>query len=308
MAHDHPIIDVDKHFTIDPTTRKVLPDKPDKANLVQFDHNSERLTFELPRYIDGHDMLTCNEVWVHFNNIEVSTKLTNSGVYQVTDLQVSEAAEDLLVCSWLVSQEATQLVGLLSFVVSFVCAAQDGSVGYRWNSAPYTGISVLNGIFNSDIVLEEYADILVEWEERLRALEEGGGGGGAPALSDALPLMDGEASSGTSGKAARGDHKHPVDGSRMPNIPLMDIGNTLAQGGVVAYSGANPKKLPWASLKTFLESNLECRANALFDPDMEYTASIPPLEEDTMLLTEQDIPSIVEQVIEALPAAEGASF
>lgn len=178
MAHDHPIIDVDKHFTIDPTTRKVLPDKPDKANLVQFDHNSERLTFELPRYIDGHDMLTCNEVWVHFNNIEVSTKLTNSGVYQVTDLQVSEEHEDTLVCSWLVSQEATQLVGLLSFVVSFVCAAQDGYVGYRWNSAPYTGISVLNGIFNSDIVLAEYADILVEWEERIRALEEGGGTGG----------------------------------------------------------------------------------------------------------------------------------
>ena len=185
MAHDHPIIDVDKHFTIDPTTRKVLPDKPDKANLVQFDHNSERLTFELPRYIDGHDMLTCNEVWVHFNNIEVSTKLTNPGVYQVTDLQASEEHEDTLVCSWLVSQEATQLVGLLSFVVSFVCVPANGVVGYRWNSAPYTGISVLNGIFNSDIVLEEYADILVEWEERIRAqderiraLEEGGGTGG----------------------------------------------------------------------------------------------------------------------------------
>lgn len=217
MAHDHPIIDVDKHFTIDPTTRKVLPDKPDKANLVQFDHNSERLTFELPRYIDGHDMLTCNEVWVHFNNIEMTSKKTNPGVYQVTDLQISEEQEDILVCSWLVSQEATQLVGLLSFVVSFVCSPADGVVAYRWNSAPYTGISVLNGIFNSDIVLEEYADILVEWEERLRALEEDAGSIGAPGTATCAEVFNDYEFNEATGEyshaegratAARGDCAH----------------------------------------------------------------------------------------------------
>lgn len=108
---------------------------------------------------------------------------------------------------------------------------------------------------------------------------------------------------GGSGGTGGGD-----SGDYMPNIPSMDNGNTIANGGIVGYNRDVPIKFTWEKFKTFLESNLEVRVPVLTDPDTEYTASIPPLEEDTMLLTEQDIPLIVERVVEALPAAEGASF
>lgn len=286
MAHEHPIIDADKHFTIDPTTRKIMPEKPDKANLVQFDHNSERLTFELPRFIDGHDMLTCNEVWVHFNNIDINTKETNHGVYQVTDLQVSEGQEDTLVCSWLVSQEGTQLVGLLSFVVSFMCAPADGAVEYRWNTAPYTGISVLNGIFNSNIVLEEYADILIEWEERIRAMEEGGGA----ALSDDLPLADGEASSGESKEAARADHVHPFTGMPAPS-DIEFVAGFDDRDNVIFERNGTARKTSFDFFKQVLAYSL----SRLYDSVGEHYASLKELSGDTTLLTEEDRAGIVSE-------------
>lgn len=286
MAHEHPIIDTDKHFTIDPTTRKIMPEKPDKANLVQFDHNSERLTFELPRFIDGHDMLTCNEVWVHFNNIDINTKETNHGVYQVTDLQVSEGQEDTLVCSWLVSQEGTQLVGLLSFVVSFMCAPADGAVEYRWNTAPYTGISVLNGIFNSNIVLEEYADILIEWEERIRAMEEGGGA----ALSDDLPLADGEASSGESKEAARADHVHPFTGMPAPS-DIEFVAGFDDRDNVIFECKGTARKTSFDLFKQVLAYSL----SRLYDSVGKHYASLKELSGDTTLLTEEDRAGIVSE-------------
>lgn len=56
-VHDdvHDIVDSDPHFVIDPLTRKIIK-HTEKSILILGDHNSERFTFELPRYIQGHDM------------------------------------------------------------------------------------------------------------------------------------------------------------------------------------------------------------------------------------------------------------
>lgn len=56
MAHKHPIYDTDPHFKIDGDTRVIINASDVKVALMQGDHNSERFTFEIPRYVDGHDM------------------------------------------------------------------------------------------------------------------------------------------------------------------------------------------------------------------------------------------------------------
>ena len=53
MAHKHSVYDTSLHFIIDGNTRLVKNSTEAKVTLVQYDHNSERITFELPRYIDG---------------------------------------------------------------------------------------------------------------------------------------------------------------------------------------------------------------------------------------------------------------
>lgn len=171
MAHLHSVYDTDTHFLIDGVTRAVKNASNTKMMVVQHDHNSERFTFEIPRMIDGHDMSTCNVVQVHYINIDSQTKEQTTGVYEVDDLQISPDGDDVVICSWLISANATHYVGNLSFIVRFVCSA-GGDVDYAWNTAIHSNVYVSKGIFNGDVVAEEYADVLVQFAARMGELEK----------------------------------------------------------------------------------------------------------------------------------------
>lgn len=165
MAHKHSVHDSDARFVINPVTRMVTVGNPKKTTVIQHDHNSERFTFECPKYIEGHDMSTCDLVEVHYLNVDTITKAQNTGVYVVTDLKVATDDPNTVVCSWVISHNATQLVGDLNFVVRY-CCTDDGVVTYAWNTA-ITTVKVSNGISGSETVVNEYADVLVQWKEDL---------------------------------------------------------------------------------------------------------------------------------------------
>lgn len=163
MPHLHPLHDSDPHFSINADTRTITYTSPEKLILIQGDHNSEIVTFDIPRYIDGHDMMLSDVVQVHYINIDSNNSHNrNSGIYEVLDLQVSPDDENFCVCSWLISKNATLFVGPLTFTLRFACTNASKLV-YVWNTAIYNGILVSNGIDNSDIIVEEYADILESW-------------------------------------------------------------------------------------------------------------------------------------------------
>lgn len=170
MAHTHAVTDSDPRFIIDPDTRQISLESSDKVVLIQGDHNSERFTFELPQYIDGHDMLKCDKVEVHYINIEGSNSGNrNSGVYKVTDLQAPlNSWGDTVTCSWLVSRGATQLIGTLNFVLRFACT-ENGRITYCWNTAVCSDVSIATGIDNGSDLSEDYTDILQTWYNELIA-------------------------------------------------------------------------------------------------------------------------------------------
>lgn len=145
MAHIHRVYDTDYHFLIDPVTR-AIKNLSGKITLIQYDHNSERFTFEIPRYVDGHDMSLCNRVEVHYNN--AGNGRTNPGFYPVDDLGLYPTDDNVVICSWLISNEATQLVGRLAFGVRFSCIANDGTVEYAWNTIPYGEINIAPSIYS----------------------------------------------------------------------------------------------------------------------------------------------------------------
>lgn len=176
MAHEHILVDTDAAFSIDENTREIsiMAGVP---NIVQYDHNSERLSFELPRFIDSHDMMQCNDVQIHYININASNiRESHADVYDVTDLKISDDDENKVVLSWLVSRAATQYAGSLNFVVKFKCIAADGTVDYSWSSAIYKGLTVSDGMDNGAQIEAEYSDILAEWENRIAQMEFSGGG------------------------------------------------------------------------------------------------------------------------------------
>ena len=167
MAHIHSVYDTDAHFQIDGVTRAVKNASATKTMVVQHDHNSERFTFEVPRLIDGHDMSTCNVVQVHYINTDSTDRTKfSTGVYEVDDLQISPGNEDVVICSWLISSNATKHVGNLSFVIRFVCST-DGEIDYAWNTAVHSNVYVSKGIFNGDVIVKEYADVLEQWRQEL---------------------------------------------------------------------------------------------------------------------------------------------
>lgn len=164
MAHLHMVSDSDSHFVVD-TAKRTIKSKP-KKSVMQYDHNSERFTFELDRYLDGHDMSICNVVEVHYNNGG------NCGLYIVDDLRVNEENADKVLCSWLISRNATQKVAPLEFRLTFKCVS-GSDTDYEWSTAVFRGVSVAPGIRNSETVEEAYPDVIAQMIARINDIGKG---------------------------------------------------------------------------------------------------------------------------------------
>lgn len=165
MPAKHSIYDSDSHFIINPITRNITCSSK-KVQLMQHDHNSERFTFEIPRYIEGHDMLEC-EIQIHY--INAGSGESASDVYIVDDAQLSPISDTMVTGSWLISGKATKFDGTLNFSVRFVCF-EGTNIVYQWFSDIYTGIKVVKGIYNSDISeSDEYQnpDLIESWKREI---------------------------------------------------------------------------------------------------------------------------------------------
>lgn len=164
MSHDHKLVDSDSRFIIDPVTRSITTENK-KMRLMRGDHNFERYTFEIPQYIDGHDMSLCNDIRINYENIS-SAKRTDisTGPYKVDD---ARSYDGKVVFSWLLSGKTTEYAGTLQFSVSFRCLT-GSTVEYAWSTDNFKGITVSDVVSNSsEGVVETYNDVLAEWEEKL---------------------------------------------------------------------------------------------------------------------------------------------
>ena len=188
--HNHNVYDTDNKFTVDGISRAIKNVSSSKTTVMQFDHNSEVFTFEVPRYIEGHDMTECNRVEVHYLNVDAVTKEENKGIYLIDDLTVNTEDETKLTCSWTISQNATKLVGSLNFLLRFMCLTDD-IVDYVWNTSIFSGIYVSKGIYNSKVVAEQYIDTIKAWENRLKVVENSITSSGISPIINVTPITGG---------------------------------------------------------------------------------------------------------------------
>ena len=163
MAHKHSVRDTGAHFLIDQFTRQIKNDSANKTTIVQYDHNSERLTFEIPLYVDGHAMTLCDLIEIHYINISTDGNSQNKGTYEVNDIK---AEGENAVFTWLISQECTQLAGSLNFFIVFKCT-ENGVTVYRWGTEIFKNLPISAGMDNGEAVLTEYPDILAQWKAQL---------------------------------------------------------------------------------------------------------------------------------------------
>lgn len=184
MSHNNKIIDKDPCFEVDAITRVIRNVSNTKTTVMQFDHNSERFSFTLPRFVEGHDLMESTKAEVHYNNVDTP------GVYTIEDLTLLED-EGKVKCSWLISSNATFKVGALDFLLRFSCLAEDGSVVYVWNTGIYKGITVSKGMCNTEIILEQNPDALEQMKETIKNyVDEKIGEGGSATETDFYNGLD----------------------------------------------------------------------------------------------------------------------
>ncbi len=183
--HLHEMRDTDKHFIIDPVTRAITNANAAKNKLIQFDHNSEIFTFEIPQYVDGHDMNKCDKVEIHYINIDGKTKEQSKDLFNAkaaaktdSDLVFNLEDEKLLFC-WKISGNATKYAGSLNFLVCFSCLDDAGTITYKWHTDIFKGITVSDGLSNTEAVVEQYSDVLEQWKKELENASGSGSGGGS---------------------------------------------------------------------------------------------------------------------------------
>lgn len=190
MAHEHAIRDDDKRFIIDVATRVVTIPEGNIPLLTQYDHNSEYITFECGRYVEGHDFASCTKVRVHYNNISYSGGKTSKGLYEAIDLQIAPGDLTKVIFTWPVSRNATIYAGTLAFVVEFSCL-DDADIVYSWHTRINKELIVDDGINNTEVVERMYADVLEMWKQSLFGIgdtEEASMKSVAQAQQDAIDL------------------------------------------------------------------------------------------------------------------------
>lgn len=179
---DHVIVDRDPHFIVDPDTRTITNNgTTSKLTIMQYDHNSEEVTFEIPRYIENHDMLKCDMILVLFQNTSkgtsASNRNSNSGVFQITNIgRPVDNMDGAIVCTWPISREATQYPGTLKFQLEFICHEDPikGIEEYNWHTDQCDLITILPTLDSASNPNGVDPDIVTKFDARVTQLEEYG--------------------------------------------------------------------------------------------------------------------------------------
>ena len=147
------LVDDDPYFTVDRNKRLVSVPGTQDMIAVNFDENSEVITFKFPRYADGVDLST-KEIYV---NYERSDKTRNKALCTLTD-----TSDSYVVFTWVVSAYATQVEGTLNFNIEF------RSVDYRWQTQPTSLLVYRSLLYTGEAVpdqpelLDQYLDMFAE--------------------------------------------------------------------------------------------------------------------------------------------------
>ena len=126
---------VEEHIVIDRNRFIIVPESL-KRIAVQYDNNVETVTFDCPRYWDGHDL---SELIVYIN---YRTSKGILGSYIAANVAVDDEDINLMHFDWTISRNVTANAGNISFLVCI----KDGGGTVHWNSELCKDMYVSEGL------------------------------------------------------------------------------------------------------------------------------------------------------------------
>ena len=138
MAAHGLIKDDGLRFQIVPTTRKVTVPPAYVVVGTVGDHNSEQLTFQCPKVIDGHDVAHCSEHYVIWKNV-----LGETGRSEITNITTDD---ENMYFTWIISSGVTAAAGFVAFTIHFEDKDISGAIAYKWSTTTCNDCQVLDTI------------------------------------------------------------------------------------------------------------------------------------------------------------------
>lgn len=163
MEHNHDIYYGEIDFVIDPMTRMISNISGDNK-LALRDHKSKTFVFQMPRYIEGHDVTLCNSVTINYSNTDSSTKEVFPDNFPVIDLHIDPEDDEKVLFSWTVTINATGHVGSLKFSIEFLCTDENANVDWGWGTFEHIGLTVSHSQHNISRIPQKYIDVLEQWK------------------------------------------------------------------------------------------------------------------------------------------------
>lgn len=145
----------EEHVVVDNDRKIIVPDSL-KRIAVQHDHDIETVTFDCPRYWDGHDL---SKMMVYVNHLCPSGAL---GCTVATNVTVDSTNSDIMHFDWTISECVTMAEGHITFLVCAKTQDEDGTNRHHWNSEICRDMYVSEGLELPDDFMETYPDVLTQ--------------------------------------------------------------------------------------------------------------------------------------------------
>lgn len=160
---------------------------------VQYDHNIETVTFDCPRYWDGHD-LSAMQIYINY-----MTPDGFMGAYLCTEKVVED---DIFHFDWTISNNVTQAKGNISFLICAKVVDEEGNEIHHWNSELNSELHISQGMECVETVLVDYPDIVTQLLTRMDAVEA--------VISPEVDLTETETGYTMTVKDAKGTHTYDI--------------------------------------------------------------------------------------------------
>lgn len=144
---EHISVGIDRVVTVPDSLKRIA---------VQHDHDIETVTFDCPRYWDGHDL---SKMTIYINHLCPSGAL---GATVATNVTIDETDTDTMHFDWTISECVTMAEGYITFIVCAKTQDADGTNRHHWHSEINKEMYVSEGLELPDDFVETHPDILTQ--------------------------------------------------------------------------------------------------------------------------------------------------
>lgn len=152
----HITIDEDRYINVPEEMRRIA---------VQYDHDIETVTFDCPRYWDGHD-LAAMRVYVNYRRPDGIR-----GNFLCEPVTIDAINPNIMHFDWTISKNATMMQGVLSFLVCIMQVDDEGNEVRHWNSELCEDMTVSTGLEVNDAMVDAFPDIITQLLTRMDSVE-----------------------------------------------------------------------------------------------------------------------------------------